>query len=245
MEFEDLPIEIQKKIKNKQKYISINIDISNFGYRIGTKTPQRGSMKWINIEYYKEHYTDYNRKWKKEHKESVRQTLQKYREKNKEKLRKKATEYYYQHREEKRIKAKIYYENNREKEIQRRVEYGKLHRKEENKKIREWRKRNPLKAKAIEKRHKLKGFIPLTDLLEEAFDWHHIHTKLPFVVAVQRKTHEKYGGSSKKHCDLVNINSGWNIFVDDESDITSLEFVESVVEIKYPKQFEKYWFGDY
>lgn len=92
-------------------------------------------------------------------------------------------------------------------------------------------------------RHKGKGFIPLNTKSKDFSDWHHIHPKLPFVVSIDRNIHMRCLG--KKHYDSTNSASGWDIFVDFNSEITSLEYIESKIEIHYPILFKQYWFGDY
>jgi len=89
-----------------------------------------------------------------------------------------------------------------------------------------------------------KGFIPLNAPLNIDFDWYRIHRDLPFVIAVNRGTHQKYN-DYKNHCDLVNADVNLEILKDDKSAISSKEFIEAKVEIHYPEQFKAYWFGEY
>lgn len=119
-------------------------------------------------------------------------------------------------------------------------EYCRIH----NKIYQKTEKGRDARARHKYRRNK-KGFIPLTKPLKVEFDWHHIHFKLPFVVPVPRNTHQSIPGVKEKHCNLTNSATGWNIFVDKDSEITPLEYVEFAVELNYPEQFRQYWFGDY
>lgn len=128
-----------------------------------------------------------------------------------------------------------------------RKRYYQLHKEKLKKKVLDYQKtpRGKLTIFRSTNKHLQKGFIPLTDSLDIEYNWHHIHKKLPFVIAISKRIHRKVGGRKENHCDLANAKSGWNIFIDKNSEVTSFEYVESIVELNYPEQFRQYWFGNY
>lgn len=134
---------------------------------------------------------------------------------------------------------------NSEKVKEYRKEYYQLHKEKLKKKVLDYQKTPKGKLTTIKSTntHLGKGFISLNENLKITSDWHHIHKDLPFVISVDRKIHRANLG--KKHYDLANSTMGWNIFVDKNSEITSLEYVESIIELNYPEQFKIYWFGNY
>lgn len=134
---------------------------------------------------------------------------------------------------------------NPQKVIEYRKEYYKLHKENLKKKVSEYQKTSEgkLTAARSSNTHSEKGFVPLNEKSEMVSDWHHIHPKLPFVVSIDRKKHRAHLG--KKHHDLANSATGWNIFIDKNFETTTSEYVESIVELNYPSQFRDYWFGNY
>lgn len=254
--------EIYEKIKSKQKFITTNENLAQFEY-IRKGFNKSNNQLWMLKEYSKEYYNSrkekhaiimkkwqskniekmnaYQREYKRNHPEIDR----KWKKNNPDKVKEMRRKTYLRYQEDRRERGRKYYKENKEELLKKGKEYKRTHRKETNETMKKWRKENPTKARSYTHKHKQKGFIPLNKPLDVDFDWHHSHKKLPFVIAVPRSIHRSFHGSKKNHCDLVNSNSGWNIFVDNKSDVTSLEFVESVIEIKYPNQFKTYWFGEY
>lgn len=93
---------IQEKIKNNQKYITTNEDLSGFGYIKHGKS-RNGTIRWINEEYYQEH-------------ELGKQSKEYYRA-NKEERIERIKEYYNEHSEERKNYQKKRYSQHKEKVI--------------------------------------------------------------------------------------------------------------------------------
>lgn len=87
-------------------------------------------------------------------------------------------------------------------------------------------------------KHNQKGFVPLNKIIDIPSDWHHLHPQLPFVLSIDREVHRKYNG--KIHYDSVNKEIGLTEIVG-----KSKEDIEYYIELNYPEEFKKYWFGDY
>lgn len=213
---------LQEKIDAGQEYIAINFDLNPYGYaKQGTN--MQGIQQWRL-------------------KEETKKYSQRYRIENKNRLKSLAHDYYLKYKDEIDERSKQWRLNNPEKVKIIKKRAIKKHKNKYHKKYIKTSKGKISHAKGIA-RHRKKGFVPLNASLKQEYDWHHIHKELPFVIAIPRDIHRKYGG--KRHCDSVNKKTINTIFVNENEDITSKEFVEAKVEILYPEQFRRYWFGHY
>ena len=120
MKFDDLPIQIQEKIKKKQHNISSNLDLNQFGYRLKTRATSKSPTGWMENEYYKklleENRSSAKRKetmqqYSKIHKEEINARSKKWREENKERICERDRKYRQEHEKE----IKEYKERNKEK----------------------------------------------------------------------------------------------------------------------------------
>lgn len=201
-----------------------------------------------------------NSNWKKDNQDKCRKYCRKYFAIHKEERYIKNKEWRLAHPDKTKEYGRNSYRNHRNERIVKIKEYQLNHQDERRSYIQEYYLKNKehikrksmlhsktpkgrLAVRRANARHREKGFIPLTDVLDIPFDWHHIHTNLPFVIAANRKIHRITTGG--KHYNQVNSDSGYDDFVDKNSDFTSKEFVEAKVEVLYPEQFRQYWFGDF
>ena len=226
-EVNKIRISERKKIyyqENREK-----IDKRNLVWKQNNPDKCRKYFRKYYANHKKESY-DKNREWILAHPDKRREYGKKtYRSHRIERIKKVKT-YQSNHRNERMVYIQEYYLKNKEHIKRKAILHSKT-------------PKGRLAARKANARHREKGFILLTDILDIPFDWHHIHTNLPFVIAVNRKIHRITTGGD--HYNQVNTDSGYDDFVDMNSEFTSKEFVEAKVEILYPEQFKQYWFGDY
>lgn len=148
--------------------------------------------------------------------------------------------YYKNHKKESATRAKKYNQENSEKVRIQKQKYYKCHKEKIKKTIEAYRKTPKGKLTSIRHfyKQKGKGFIPINDALGIPFDWHHLTRELPFVMAIDREIHKSVYG--KNHYDAVNEQIGLTEIVG-----KSKEDIEYYIELNYPEEFKKYWFGDY
>lgn len=157
----------------------------------------KGKRKIYSKQYYEEHKEQHQASMKKWYlQNSVRILIyrKEYQKKNKEKIKKYQKEYSLKNKENIRKRNKEYYKKHRM-EI---LEYS-----------RNYQKQHPDKTIAKVMRHNGKGFIPLTEPLDKKFNWHHITSDLPYVIAVPIEIHKSNLHLPEHYSD---INGKWLVW---------------------------------
>ena len=172
MELENLEKGIKKKIKNEQRYIDTNIDLSEFGYhRMGFSKKEK--QRWTLKSYFSQIRKEYLKNQTAEQKEHYR-------------------EYQKTHHHE-NIK--------REREIQKEWSKNNIEKvKANNKKYISSSKGKIATAKRQAKRDK-KGFILLFELNNKSIkiEFHHVNPNFPYVIPVPKEIHKSIWGGNPNH----------------------------------------------
>ena len=167
------------------------------GNEVGRYPTRQLCNRCYHKEYYEAHKREafkYSRNWSRTHKEQCHQSGKKYYQRNKEKMKDAANSWHKENPIIAKQNHRSWYLRNFKKQ---QIGHHKYHQTKTGKEV---------INRSIAKRQRNMGWIKLMDNpfpLEITVDWHHLNGM--FVVPVPRRLHEKVGGTTKTHKQVVNI----------------------------------------